>query len=231
MTKAKSVLTSVARFLYELGLSLYLSFNIVDREVGRSSVLDWIAAPIVAFDRLLSHWRNGFSLFLGGYYSNLAFTLTLTGFLALILFFGLRLLCRAQSVRVLLDYAMAAVIAIVPLFTSVYEGSHLQAYGEYEYTSEGHLHVLTALQYTEVATVLVLVCFGLYRRWATQIPTFLLLGHFVFWGLILYGRDWWQGWHSLLVYWLLPLTTSLLWIYCRVSMAAPPKNSFQKPAG
>jgi hypothetical protein len=210
------------RWLCELLFSLYVGFFVVDTFFGSSdhTSKEWLAAPVVVFDRLLSRWREG-RLFFPRSDAELALNLALDIFWAMVVFVCLRLLHQIPRARTFLTYVIV-VVAIVgvafspgPLFGRVYTDRHLQPNGELYQTDEGHLHAPRALQEMEVVLTLALLCFFLVRvrRWRTAMIIVLLAAHFSFWFAYSFGEDWrpWEG--AALVYLLLPFASSLTWAF------------------
>jgi len=117
----------------------------------------------------------------------------------------------------LLDYIIVAVFVIGPFLTPVFEGRHLQANGEYEYSDAGHLHVFRWLQEAEVVLLLVLLYLYLSRflKWPAKMPALLFAAHFAIWSLIIVGPDWWELRDQTFVYLLLPFGASLIWAISR----------------
>ena len=220
MPGSGSKLTHYARWLFELLFSLYVSLFVVGRESSKESskFIDWLAVPLVFFDRLLANWRHGFPWFPRGD-AEYALDLGVTGLLTLILFVCLRLIDQIRFARILLNYAFVAVIAIAPLLTPVFEGRHLLANGDYEYSDAGHLYVSRWLQEVEVVLLLASLYSYLSRllKWPAKMPALLFAAHFAFWGLIIVGPDWWELRDQTFVYLLLPFAASLVWALSRRS--------------
>lgn len=202
------------RWLGELLFSLYVAFFVVNREASKeaSRFIDWFGIPLVSVDRYISHWRDGRLLF-PRTDAPLEFNYGLYCFLGLVLFACLRLLDRIPSSRAVTDYMIAVVTAAGPLFTPVFLSSHLQGNGLYALTDEGHLIISRWLQDTETVLVLAFLCLCHIRKWPMKVPALILTTHFIFWSMILVGRDWPESRTNALEYLLLPLAVTILWSF------------------
>jgi len=200
--------------------SIYVALFVIGREASkeRSKFFDWLAVPLVSFDHLLSHWRDGHLLFpRTDVKPELDFGVFC--FFTLILLVCLRLFNQIPSARPLLNYIIVGVIVIGPLLTPVFEGRHVQANGDYEYNDTGHLHAFPWLQEAEVVLCLALLYLYLSRflKWPAKMPALLFVAHFAFWGLIIVGQDWWERRDATFIYLLLPFAASLIWALSRLN--------------
>jgi hypothetical protein len=200
------------RWLYELLFSLYCALLVVRMEALKegSFLLRTLQEPLLSFDWLLyrsfhqivfTHTDFDPPLFFGTWW-----------LLSLILFICLRSLGRLTRVRIFLFCMAGCVTVSGPLFSGIFETSHL-VNGYYTYTSEGHLVIARWIQWLEVTVVVTCAVLYLYRMWPanTALRIAVPLLHFSFWGLIIFVQDWraylWQA-VALLV---LPFCTSLVW--------------------
>lgn len=213
MPGTASKLPRYVRWSYELLFSLYTARFVVDREASKegSKFLDWLSAPLVSSDRLLSVWRSGHLLFpRTDVHTELYFGLFC--FLALILFVCLRVLSQLPLAGTLSVYVVAAAIVVGPCLMPIFGGTGFQANALSDPRNDGHLHLSRSLQLMEVVALLALVWFWRFRQWPMTILVLLFSIHFALWSLIIAGRDWWDYRSAVSEYLLLPFAAGLLWV-------------------
>ena len=207
---------------YQVLLSFYVAFFVVNRESSKegSKLLDLLGAPLLSFDRLLSHLRGGRLLFPRTCVQAEP-VVALCCFVALILFVSIRLVSLAKRGKALVGYLAAGCLVVGPFLTPVLQGRHLQANGLYEYTDAGHLHLVLWFRVLELVLLLVFLSLWLIRQWPMEVALFLFAAHYLLWGLIIVGQDWQQWELATVEYLLLPFVASLTWVWPARSSALP----------
>jgi hypothetical protein len=215
-------LIHIRRLFYDLLLALYAAWFIITREIYKadSTLINWLAVPITAVDRLISRWRGGLLIFPRGD-AELNLDLGAICLLAGILVSGLWMAERLPRVRNVLDYMTIAVLVIGPLLTPVLLGDHVNENGYPEFTDAGHLHVSRQLEFGEMALVLTLTCLSRVR-WRPWIVMLLLAAHSCFWISIIAGDAFFQRIRESIPYLVFPFAASIVWPFLRGREAAVP---------
>jgi hypothetical protein len=204
--------TRYARWLYELLFSVYFALLIVARECSAPSsiFLYRVQTPLRFLDRLFVHLL-GRPVFL---YDVPHFTYSSWWLLALILLVCLRVLGRVVLMRTILCYAAGATAVAGPL-------SHWFCWA-------GPLYVSPARWWLWLEMAIMVACTFLYmhRRWPTSaaLSILVLLLHFGFCGLVLFGRTtWWEYPYEFAGTLLFPFCTSLAWgVYVKLAARSDP---------
>ena len=179
------------RWLCELLFSLDCGLIVVAREGLRenSQFLNWLQAPLRYINRQFGealHWR-AFSH--GVFDPRLFYDSWL--FLALIIFICLHLLGRIACLRMLTVYLAAGIIFAIPLCSGDLSVDLRRVDGSYFLINGWHLIIARWLGWLEVAAVAgALYYLYCVRRTGAALGIVVLLMHFGFWGLVIFGEDW-----------------------------------------
>lgn len=200
-------MTRYLRWLYELTLSFYRAFV----AVAAAECCFVLRVPLLEIDRWLAHQ------FTGDTSQQMFFTHTdfdpplafgMWWVSAVIIFVGLRLLGQFPYIRTVLSYSVGVVALAGPLYD-------YHSYPHFFGPTNWHLTPPAGLLWIETAAVVTYVYLYVCRKLPTKpaLEVLVLVLHFSFWGLVIFGFDWPGYWWQATALLALPFLTSLMSSY------------------
>jgi hypothetical protein len=202
------------RWLGELLFSLYSAFVVVlwgDANGGPPFfLLHIVGDALLSLDRLFAKAFHGTIFSHSDFDPRLFFGKWL--FLALVVFLCLTVLGRIARLRIFVVYVVGIGVVSGPLFSCKFPENEDLTEGNFIFTGDGHLLTGRWLQWLELAVVCCVLAYINRRRWTNvTLNVLVLLLHFGFWGLILFGAAWRDySWQAALLL-LLPFCVSVTW--------------------